>query len=382
LKLIHIFIALIASFGLLHIDFNSLESTSNLDYKFIYDKDSQETIYSENIDKNKNKTFTNIFHYKNKEENLFNVVNLSENGQLQQSFQIKEKKKGYITYPDNGAFYIYYSSLGTQIKFYDNKGVFLLEKKESRYIKSFSQGEWLMAVSGDHSRIEFVKPNLDHLFSIEGNILFKYQLSDKNTRYNACISSISGDVFFINIKKKKEKYLSTKLLMKSMSCDLKNGDFITQVKDKYSTKDSIVFYNIEKDNNDVSIEDFTEKKMLLKNSYNYTLPISMHPSGFSLVPYLTKNHLEVLLVDNQNIENKFTISLKKYVDGKYDLDDFRSFIFLDKIILWNESHLFVFNHYGLNYYKKLSNAILVKINYKSLLIQEEKNIFAMKIGNI
>src|SRR5690606_27502589 len=45
-------------------------------------------------------------------------------------------KEGYITAPENGAYYIWYPQIGTQVYVFNEQGHFLWDKEESHYLNA------------------------------------------------------------------------------------------------------------------------------------------------------------------------------------------------------------------------------------------------------
>lgn len=107
-------------------------------------------------------------------------------------------KPGFLSYPLGGSYFIWYPQLGREIFFFDNTGSFLYEKKESRYLASSKYGNYLLAIAGDQSRAELLKPDMSSIFSAEGFILNSYAvLDDKRAPFRAGLAFLNGDVVFL-----------------------------------------------------------------------------------------------------------------------------------------------------------------------------------------
>ena len=107
-------------------------------------------------------------------------------------------RPGFLSYPLGGDYFIWYPQLGPEIFFFDKTGNFLYEKKESRYLASSKHGNYLLAIAGDHSRAELLKPDMSSIFSAEGFLLTSYSVfDDKESLFRAGLAFLNGDLVFL-----------------------------------------------------------------------------------------------------------------------------------------------------------------------------------------
>ncbi|MBS0618507.1 MAG: hypothetical protein JSR44_09975 [Spirochaetes bacterium] len=135
-------------------------------------------------------------------------------------------KEGYITAPDNGAYYIWYPQLGSQIYVFNERGNFLWEKEESHYLHVLPRGRYILAAAGDQSRMVFVNPDFKVQADFQGVLFNRYIMDDNPDLSGAqiCLGSLDGEVIVAHLDRK--IYFRQKLgyALKSLACDLQTGD--------------------------------------------------------------------------------------------------------------------------------------------------------------
>ncbi len=135
-------------------------------------------------------------------------------------------KEGYITAPENGAYYVWYPQIGTQVYVFNEQGNFLWEKEESHYLNALPRGRYIMAAAGDHSRVVFMNPDFKVHADFQG-VLFTRFVTDDNPDLKTaqvCIGSLDGEVIVAHLDQK--LYFRHKLgyALKSLHCDFETGE--------------------------------------------------------------------------------------------------------------------------------------------------------------
>lgn len=135
-------------------------------------------------------------------------------------------KEGYITAPENGAYYIWYPQIGTQVYVFNEQGNFLWEKEESHYLNALPRGRFIIAAAGDHSRMLFMNPDFKIHADFQG-VLFTRFIADDNPDLKTaqvCLGSLDGDVIVAHLDRK--LYFRQKLgyALKSLHCDFETGE--------------------------------------------------------------------------------------------------------------------------------------------------------------
>ncbi|MBN8222832.1 MAG: hypothetical protein J0L53_18095 [Spirochaetes bacterium] len=135
-------------------------------------------------------------------------------------------KEGYITGPENGAYYIWYPQIGTQVYVFNEQGSFLWEKEESHYLNALPRGRYILAAAGDHSRMLFMNPDFKLHADFQG-VLFTRFIADDNPdlkKAQVCIGSLDGEIVVAHLDRK--LYFRHKLgyALKSLQCDFERGE--------------------------------------------------------------------------------------------------------------------------------------------------------------
>ena len=122
------FFYVICSIGLLtylsiYVSFDTVGTHNQVTLNYYFDFQKEKPLFSSpNIYGKKS-----IFHTEY-QDNYFNIFLLGRSGSLENKFNIL-KKDGYITYPNNASFFLWYPRLGSHIKIYNDSGEILLEDK-------------------------------------------------------------------------------------------------------------------------------------------------------------------------------------------------------------------------------------------------------------
>ncbi len=187
---------------------------------------------------NANAATSRVF-YRRKAPGQYSAYLVSERGELVRTMQLPgttltkaddskislENKEGYITGAENGAFFIWYPQIGSQVYMFNEQGSFLWEKDESHYLHVLPRGRFIMAAAGDHSRLTFMNPDFKVQADFQG-ILFTHYLLDDNPDLTAqaCLGSLDGEVIIAHFDRR--LFMRTKLgyALKSLACDFETGE--------------------------------------------------------------------------------------------------------------------------------------------------------------
>lgn len=135
-------------------------------------------------------------------------------------------KEGYITAPENGAYFIWYPQLGQQVYVFNEQGSFLWEKEESHYLQVLPRGRYIMAAAGDHSRMIFMNPDFKTQADFQGVLFTRYIVDDNPDLKNGqvCLGSLDGEVIVAHIDRK--VYMRQKLgyALKSLLCNFETSE--------------------------------------------------------------------------------------------------------------------------------------------------------------
>jgi hypothetical protein len=135
-------------------------------------------------------------------------------------------KEGYITAPENGAYYVWYPQIGTQVYVFNEQGNFLWEKEESHYLNTLPRGRYIMAAAGDHSRMLFMNPDFKIAADFQGVLFTRFVTDDNPDLQTAqvCLGSLDGEIIVAHLDRK--LYFRHKLgyALKSLHCDFEMGE--------------------------------------------------------------------------------------------------------------------------------------------------------------
>ena len=273
---------------------------------------------------------------------------------------------------------------------------FFWKINESRYLKISQDGKYILAFSGDASRIEFLRPDMSSIVAVEGFLLHSYELqknTNAETQYQACVGFLNGDIALINLEKSEINRLSLKKPLKALSCDFERGYFVAQLgEDKISyTK---VNQEIEKNSNDTLIKvNFKDLKfnknriakkyeiaflVNLPQKFTFSLPITSFQNYLvGLIP-VTPNQLEIQLFDIEGEINKI-YRWPDPISDFLELENFR----IDKtekvLIASSQSTIILLNNKGILHKQKFETIKRVLVKENSLFIQTKKGVLSLKI---
>ena len=376
-----IFCAFLGAYIFIHIPFTKFHSAIQIEEAFFYSINEESKGLPSKVKDKAFSTFT--FDVENKEG--FEIYSLNSLGLLKTKFVLPSKKPvlpddtlkswpdfdGYITYPVNGNFFIWYPRLGRYVYYFDDKGNFLFEKESTHYLQSFSSGAYVLALAGDHSRAHFLKPGLQPVTDIEGMLLIDYKLSEnKETLIQACAVFLDGDIVFVNPKKQKQYRLTMGFPVKSISCDFENNIFafqaenrtISENNDKETEKNTDVIITakllIPADDKEEADYEIISKHELDK-LYPETLPLSYNKTGYLI--YMLPDYTAAIIYENQ----KYEINMKKTGSVNSNINDYRFINMGSAVILWNKNGYSIFQKDGLVDYRndEIVHASVVANNF-------------------
>lgn len=156
------------------------------------------------------------------------ILNLPGNAvtKADQSTVVFSGKEGYITGPENGAYFIWYPQLGSQVYVFNEKGNFLWEKDESHYLHVLPRGRFILAAAGDHSRMTFMNPDFKVQADFQGVLFTRFIADDRPelTTGQVCLSSLDGEVIVAHLDRRLYTRQKLGYALKSIACNFDTGD--------------------------------------------------------------------------------------------------------------------------------------------------------------
>ncbi|HRP68305.1 MAG TPA: hypothetical protein PLY93_02115, partial [Turneriella sp.] len=186
--------------------------------------------------------------YRRTEKGQYRTYGVSEAGKLVRTLDLPgheiirpdgtsirmQDKEGYITGPENGAYYIWYPQLGSQVYVFNEKGAFLWEKEESHYLHTLPRGRYILAAAGDQSRMLFMNPDFKIHADFQGVLFNRFILDDNPDLKSAqiCLGTLDGDVIVAHLDKK--LYFRKKLgyALKSLQCDFSTSTLAAIIEER------------------------------------------------------------------------------------------------------------------------------------------------------
>lgn len=135
-------------------------------------------------------------------------------------------KQGYLTAPDNGAFFIWYPQIGQQVYVFNERGSFLWEKEESHYLHALPRGRYILAAAGDHSRMIFMNPDFKTQADFQGTLFTRFNADDNPelTAAQVCLGSLDGELIIAHLDRKVFFRQKIGYALKSLVCDFAAGE--------------------------------------------------------------------------------------------------------------------------------------------------------------
>ena len=228
--IIYFLLYVFAVYIFMHVSLQTVGSRHQVSFQYAFHL-KERPFYTLNEKLNQKQTVHPIvFHTDDHPEN-FDVFFLGADGSLKNQLQIP-KNSGYITYPRDASFFLWYPRLGSHARLYSRSGEMLWEVSESRYLKASHDGKYIIAFSGDQSRVEFLRPDMSSIIAVEGFLLHSYELAtggSEDTEYQACLGFLNGDIVLVNLKKPKKNRIRLKRPLKALTCDFENRVLTAQI---------------------------------------------------------------------------------------------------------------------------------------------------------
>ncbi|MBV6492419.1 MAG: hypothetical protein LDLANPLL_00412 [Turneriella sp.] len=195
-------------------------------------------------------------------------------------------KEGFITGPENGAYFIWYPQLGSQVYVFNEKGAFLWEKEESHYLHALPYGRYILASAGDGSRMLFVNPDFKIHADFQG-VLFNHYILDDNPELKSaqvCLSTLDGDLIVAHLDKKIYFRKHLGYALKSLQCDFEKATFAAIVEERVKKKETATSglakdflltmeFTLENEDTKTTVEKMTEVKAKVKTIAKRELPV-------------------------------------------------------------------------------------------------------------
>ncbi|MCS6983708.1 MAG: hypothetical protein NZM25_01100 [Leptospiraceae bacterium] len=183
-----------------------------------------------------------VFHIPAPDHSFAQCLRFSPQGEIASRFELpppelvfpdgkKERRsshRGYLTHPHDGQYFLWYPAIGNRILVFDRDGKLLWEKRESRYLLASPQGNYILAVSGDHSRFEVLTPAWESVVEAEGLLFTHFQFSLDKKESWLCASSLGTGIVLADLVHKKIITIPQKALIKSLYCNFKENYILLQ----------------------------------------------------------------------------------------------------------------------------------------------------------
>ncbi|MDH4200876.1 MAG: hypothetical protein OEV66_10930 [Spirochaetia bacterium] len=283
-------------------------------------------------------------------------------------------KDGFVTYPENGSFFLWYPKLGNHTFFYDQEGQFLWAHRTSHYMKAFPSGNYILSMTGDHSRVFYMMPDLSVIGSTEGTLLINYEffsLPDSNKSMQVCLGFLDGDVVFYNPASKGEIRINTGSVTKAVACDFKSMYIAVQMEnpDKNIAADILALGKIDELNKNPGIQ--WKFKIPLLQRYTETLPLGLG-QDYGIIVLPEKKSTEIFAFDfSGNIISKFTVKSESAAE------DWRISHAGRNMIVWNSNEVYVFNPEKI--FDKQIHINNLSVEGNEIFIEEPGGILALQL---
>lgn len=361
-----------------------------------------------------------VWHIPLPEKNAHETILLDKLGNHVKHFQLpsglSSKKKstvGYLAYPQNGEFFLWYPQLGRSIRFFDGDGRSIWERNESRYLSVSPAGKYLLAAAGDHSRVEFLNPNLDSLMDAEGVVFIKHQWyldskvkaseTENDENWDAGVIFLDGIVRLFSFKKKISLKIQFSGIIRNAYIDLTNGAVLVQSEKEIKPnqyKDILIRTNprplnevYSKENLEENLEKnktvVIEEKADIRAEYvlsgysPYLLPLIFNETMAAVIlpskPYnaentAQRNHSGNLLVFKLNEKEPISFPIPPIIQNP-DTGSWRIGKAADGFFTFSNELVFWFNETGINWIKEIPQMQRVDFRAKSVFMNSSKSAY-------
>jgi len=290
----------------------------------------------------------------------------------------KQKSNGYVTFDQTAQFFIWYPQIGNYVDYYNNDGIFLWQKRESRYLRIFNHSKNILAISGDHSRMGILDPSGEELLNVEGSLFVDYKLSNKkNGLISLCGVFLGGDIVYINSNNNKINKVRIQGQIKSINCNFRTGFTIVHVlREKQKIQYDEILLMQPQLNFSLTTGLITEikyktlKSIKLPEIFPYTIPMCLF--GNQHYFFLNKKN-EVLHWEIGNIKQPKTIN--SIISTASPIANFRCISNDSTVALYNHNLLHLFDKFG-KLYEHKTNIISFFEKEGIYWLQSEKYILA------
>lgn len=284
-------------------------------------------------------------------------------------------KDGYVTYPQDGSFFLWYPKLGNHIFFYDQEGKFLWSRRNSHYLRAFPSGKYILAMVGDQSRAFIMLPDLSVIGSIEGSLLINYAFSDSpnpKSPWQLCLGFLDGDVVYFDPLQKKDSRVNTGSVTKSIACSFENSFLAVHMEnpDPKSQTDVLGLAELKPDGDQLKLK--WEFQRPLPQRYPERLPLGIQ-DNFGVILLPDKGNLQALIFDySGNISDSSPIEL----DGS--IEDWRIYRLAHGLVAWSSERLVIF--YPQKVFEKKMHIENVTVEGSDLYVEGSNGILALEIA--
>lgn len=385
MKLYQIFAGFFTGWIFLHLSISSYDETSS--YKLNFHNSGSKNLQlhlsgEANLDRI-------VFHEELGNEKKIFILN--SKGETESTFYFPPRERvihegrpvsipgsdGFLTYPYNGEYFIWFPRLGRHIYYFDREGSFLWRKAESRYLQAFPAGRFIMMSAGDHTRTLFTNPNLGLIDDIEGMLMIKYRLSDReDASWHACLAHLGGEAVLVNLEKPQHLRLPFDGPVKNISCLFDSGHLLVQTekKEQGSYFDSFAVYE------HLPGEDNAFRKVHsidTTESYPYSVPMSLiNARSFALlVP--SGDSFELWLTAENSIYARFNLS--EVVRSRGDVSNWRAERAGRNIVFWNREHMLIVDENGLSAARQFKNLHRVFSEKNYIYFQTENGLTSYRL---
>ena len=400
--IIYFLLYVFAVYIFMHVSLQTVGSKHRVSFQYAFPLKGQ-TLYPLNEKRNEPQTAHPIvFHTDDHPEN-FDVFFLGADGSLENQLQIP-KNSGYITYPWDASFFLWYPRLGSHAKLYSRSGEMLWEVSESRYLKVSRDGNYIVAFSGDQSRVEFLRPDMSSIIAVEGFLLHSYEFAtggSEDTEYQACLGFLNGDIVLVNLEKREKNRIRLKRPLKALTCDFKNGILTAQIEtkkkpdqEKGSRKDHTVegqthdalvqlaFDSFLSEKDHLSDAPHFSHKVNLPKKFVVSLPLASFGDHLVSVLPLESHRLQIQLFNSDSEISKGYLWPEDTSPDLLGLQEFRIQTTDDVLIISNRNLVVLLDQGGIIFKQHFPEIRQVFVEKGALFVQTKERLIFLKVYDL
>ncbi len=412
-------IALVAFFVFYHLTFQHLPNIRHVEVLYAYEFDSGSMLRSDHTGDLPSFTAHRTANEKtlanHKETSVYKIASGGSDssvfkfstGGMDESSIALFRKPGYLTYPRDGEYFVWYPKYGDHVLFFDAAGQFLWAKQSSHYLQVLPSGQWILAAAGDHSRFFLLHPDLKERISAEGMIMLSYDISGdtgtatastgtenaSQTPESVFAAFLDGDIVVVNPALNISSRISAGGPVKSIAANANGERFIVQTALPGSNVDTIRIGHVDLEREDaqnVSADISWYSELELERSYPITLPLAVNNNaGLVMTPPAIQQDQTGHKAESPPTATVSLFTLKGDVfytkriplndenpDG--NLDDWRAARAGNALVLWSSERLLVFDKTLI--FEKTGNFQRLGIAGDYLFVQEKEKLSAYRIS--